>query len=79
MSATVVGKSSELLDLRVIARLAQIFDAGVYIFKPKCNTNRQTGRTCLTNAANGFRKLAWKDGWAVPKERPALVLPQSYL
>jgi hypothetical protein len=34
MSATVVGKSSELLDLRVIARLAQIFDAGVTYSSP---------------------------------------------
>jgi hypothetical protein len=29
MSAAVVGKSSEPLDLRVIARLAHIFDAGI--------------------------------------------------
>lgn len=32
MSATVVGKSSELSDLRMMAQLAHIFDAGIVIY-----------------------------------------------
>jgi hypothetical protein len=43
MSAAVVGRSSELSDLRIMARLAQIFDADVTFSDPKSNRNK--GRT----------------------------------
>jgi hypothetical protein len=63
MSAAVVGKSSELSDLRMMARLAHIFDAGIVVyFQAHLPTEQREDsdlrKACLTNAANGFRKLA---------------------